>query len=541
MDTVNAHIFAALERFRDLPMQISRERTWTFGEAAAAICGVARTLAAAGVQAGDRVVLLAENSPRWFHAYMGILAAGAVVVPRGTDIGDEELAYILEHSGAHVAFAGDARMAARLPASVTVLRMDADSFPAPVAPDPAEMKAFAAAREPSDLAVLLYTSGTTGRPKGVMLEHRNLAHNIRVLPEMVDMEPGNLWVSVLPSWHTFEQTVELCGFSVGCTIVYSDKRHLREDLQRYRPHFFASVPRIWETIYENALGAIRKRGRLTWRLFRAAYACTRLWRRGNPLGLPLHLLGCRLFYRKIAGATGGRLKFAISGGGAIPPHIDEFFVAVGIRLLVGYGLTETAPVVALRPPHVNPLGTIGRAVPETELRISDAGTVQVRGPQVMRGYYQEDDLTRAVLDTEGWFDTGDLARLTEEGDLVFVGRAKETIVLSGGENVEPEPIESRILQSPLIHQVMLVGQDRKHLAALVVPEPEARPTDAQILEVLKAATGPRAGFRSFEAVHRFARIEEPFTPENGLLTQTLKMRRNVIAERYAREIDSLYA
>jgi long-chain acyl-CoA synthetase len=264
-----------------------------------------------------------------------------------------------------------------------------------------------------------------------------------------------------------------------------------------------------------------------------------MWRRGNPLGLPLHLLGRKLFYGKIARATGGRLKFAISGGGAIPPHVDEFFVNVGVRLLVGYGLTETAPVVALRDPADNVISTIGRAVPETELRISPQGTIQVRGPQVMRGYYKDEALTRAVLDPEGWFETGDLGRLTGKGDLVFVGRAKETIVLSGGENVEPEPIETAVLAEGLLHQIMIVGQDRKNLAALVVPDPEKNPTDERIHDLLRRKTGVPGGFRTFEAVHRFARVEA-FTPENGLLTPTLKMRRNRIAERYAAVVESLY-
>jgi long-chain acyl-CoA synthetase len=373
-----------------------------------------------------------------------------------------------------------------------------------------------------------------------MLEQRNIAHNIRTLPDLVGMEAGDIWVSILPAWHTFEQTVELCGFGVGCITVYSDKRRLKDDLRTHRPHFFASVPRIWETIYSGARGAIEKRGPAVRALFRAAYAGSRLWARGNPLGLPLHALGKALFYKKIRAATGSRLKVAVSGGGYIPTHVDEFFVTVGITLLVGYGLTETAPVVALRALDDNVLGTIGRAVPETEIRVGPAGTLQVRGPQIMRGYFKEPDLTRAAIDADGWFDTGDIARITEKGDIIFVGRAKETIVLSGGENIEPEPIESSILRSPLVHQVMLVGQDRKTLAALVVPEPDACPTGEQIRAELVQRTGLPGGFRTFEAVHKFALLDEPLSFENGLLTQTLKMKRNVIADRYKDAIDRLY-
>jgi long-chain acyl-CoA synthetase len=537
MDTVIAFLFGALERYATRPMQVARDRTWTYAEAADAIHGVARRLAELGVRPGDRVALIAENAPRWFHAYAGILAAGAIVVPRGIDIGDQELGHILDHSGSTVVLAGSAQVAARVPGKRRVLPLDDPDFPEPLAADEGTLRGYAARTGSHDLAVILYTSGTTGHPKGVMLEQRNIAHNIRVLPALVGIEPGDTWVSVLPSWHTFEQTVELVGVSCGCEIVYSDKRRLRDDLRQHRPHYFASVPRIWETIYKGATDAIRKRGRLVGLLFDAAYRGTRAWRRGNPLGLPLHLLGRQLFYGKILAATGGRLKYAISGGGAIPRHVDEFFVNVGIPLLVGYGLTETAPVVALRDPRDNVIGTIGRAVPETELRISPHGTIQVKGPQVMRGYYKDEQMTRAVLDAEGWFETGDLGRMTEKGDLVFVGRAKETIVLLGGENVEPEPIEGALMRTGLFQQVVIVGQDRKTLAALVVPEPGV--TDERIHDTLRKCTGTTGGFRSFEAVTRFARVEA-FSPENGFLTHTLKMRRNLIAAHHANVIDSLY-
>ena len=537
MNTVNGYLFRALAAYSHLPMQIQRDRTWTYGDAARAIHGVARALAATGVRPGDRVALVAENSPRWFHAFAGILAAGGVAVPRGVDIGDEELHYILEHSECKVAFAENGRVAARLPAGVECLRFD-EGFPEPADMDATTLEDYAGARAPEDLAVILYTSGTTGRPKGVMLEQRNIAHNIRTLPPLVGIETGDLWVSVLPSWHTFEQTVELCGFSIGCITVYSDKRRLRDDLRKHRPQYFASVPRIWESIYKSARDAIDHRGPMIRELFRAARTGSRWWRRGNPLGWPLHALGRALFYGKVAAATGGRLKLAVSGGGYIPRHIDDFFVAVGIKLLVGYGLTETAPVIALRARDDNVLGTIGRAVPETEIRIGPQGTFQVRGPQVMRGYYKDEELTRSVLDAEGWFDTGDLGRLTAKGDLIFIGRAKETIVLSGGENVEPEPIETSVLQSSFIQQVMVVGQDRKTLGALVVPEEEAAPE--RIRDELKRLTGRAAGLRALEGVNRFVMIDEPFSFENGLLTQTLKMKRNVIAERYAAEIDGMY-
>jgi len=541
METVNRYLFDALERFADTPMQVRRDRTWTYADAARAIHGVALRLAALGVQKGDRVAVIAENSPRWLHTLGGILAVGGVAVPRGEDTGDNELQFILEHSGCRVAFTGSERQTGRMPDGIEVVPIyDDDAFPAPADPGPETLREYAARAQPEDLVLILYTSGTTGDPKGVMLEHRNVAHNIRVLPDLVGMKHRDVWVSILPSWHTFEMTIELASFARGTTTVYSDKRRLRDDLRNHRPHFFASVPRIWETIHDGALHALRKKGALLHGLFRATYASTRMWRRGNPLGLPLHLLGKKLFYGKIAAATGGRLKCAISGGGYLPAHIDNFFADIGVTLVIGYGLTETSPVVAVRPPGDNVLGTIGRAVPETEIRVGATGTFQIRGPQVMRGYYKNEQGTKAVLDDDGWFDTGDLGRITGNGDLVFLGRAKETIILSGGENIEPEPIENNIVRSSLVDQVMIVGQDRKTVAALIVANPEATPTREQIEAELKRRTGPAVGLRPIETIHRFALLDEGFTNDNGLLTQTLKKRRNRIAERYRDVIAKLY-
>jgi long-chain acyl-CoA synthetase len=275
METVNRYLFAALEQHADRPMQIRRDRVWTYREAAEAVHGIVRELHDRGVRPGDRVALIAENSPRWFHVYLAILAAGGVAVPRGVDIGADEMRRIVEHSGSRLIFAENAEAAARAGDGPPVIRLDDDAFPEPVPAGPDVLRAWAAARAPDDLAVLLYTSGTTGRPKGVMLEHKSLAHNIRVLPPIVDMQAGDAWVSILPSWHTFEQTIELCGHAIGCVTIYSDRRRLRDDLAKHRPQFFASVPRIWETIHDAARKKIEERGGLVRALFRATYAGSR--------------------------------------------------------------------------------------------------------------------------------------------------------------------------------------------------------------------------------------------------------------------------
>ncbi|MFQ5844245.1 MAG: AMP-dependent synthetase/ligase [Planctomycetota bacterium] len=543
MQTINRYAFRALKRHAARPLQISADGRWTYAEAARAAQGVASELERLGVQKGDRVALLAENSPRWLHAFLGVLARGAVAVPRGEETPQAELRWILRHSGARVAFVGSPRIAARVPAGVACIPLFGEGFPTPAAVTGEVLGDYAEAARPDDLAVLLYTSGTTGRPKGVMLEQRNIAHNLRCLPPLVRIETGDLWVTILPPWHTFELTVELCSLALGCTTVYSDKRRFRSDLREHRPQFFAAVPRIWESLCCAALDGIRKRSPAVRALWRLCFGGSRLARRQNPLGVPLHALGKRLFYDRMAAATGGRLKYGISGGGAMPAHVDEFFAVAGVTIRVGYGLTETAPVVAVRRPERNILGTIGQPLPETEVRVGPQGTFQVRGPQVMRGYYGEEEATARVLDVDGWLDTGDLGRITPDGDLVFAGRLKETIVLAGGENVEPEALESRILEHPAVAQVMVVGQDRKTLGALIAPtDHDAGDPDLEraLREALLECTGERGGFRGVERVTRFRVLSEPFTVENGLLTPTLKMRRNEIAARYAAEIDALY-
>jgi len=544
LETVNRYLFEALLRHASRPMQVVHDTTWTYSDVAKCVHGVAGWLTEKGIGPGDRVAMIAENSPQWLHAYLGILAVGGVVVPRGEDTAPADLEYILEHSGAKLVFAGNQKAAAVLPDHYDITCLDADDFPAPADVDEATVRGYAAAVKEEDIAVILYTSGTTGKPKGVVLEHRNIGHQLRVLPPLVNIEAGDVWVSILPPWHTFEQTVELAAFQSGSVTIYSDKRRLRDDLRKHHPHFFASVPRIWESVKAGALHAIEKKSPLVAKLFAFSYAGSRAMRRGNPLGVFGHMLGKALFYPKVAAATGGRLKCAISGGGYLPAHVDEFFDIVGVKLIIGYGLTETAPVIAIRRPEDNVLGTIGRAVPETEFRIAPEGTIQVRGPQIMRGYYKDDELTKSVLHDSGWFDTGDLVKISDKGDLTFVGRAKETIVLSGGENIEPEPIENRIKESALIDQVMLVGQDQKTLGALVVVSedtPTGDETTGAVRDILRATTGTAAGHRPIEAVNRFHIVTDPFSPENGLMTQTLKLKRNVIAKQYAEEIAALYA
>jgi long-chain acyl-CoA synthetase len=406
------------------------------------------------------------------------------------------------------------------------------------------------------------------------------------------------FVSILPTWHTFERTIEYIVLDSGIELHYSGKRTVRQDVLTIRPSFMVGVPRVWETFYRAVAGAVEKlpprKRALVERALAGSREFHRLGRRANGVEIEpparvvrpgllarallrlrqapllLHeILARKLVYAKLKAALGGELRIAISGGGPLPPDVDEFFVRAGLPFLNGYGLTETAPVVCVRLPERNVLGTIGPPLPRTEVRIVDEagkdvgrevrGVIQVRGPQVMSGYFRNEAASRACLTADGWFDSGDLGLVSSEGDVMIVGRAKDTIVLTGGENVEPENIETSLLASPLILDVVVVGHARKTLGALIVPNIEivrmrvsGLPEDApeQIVsrpevdvlirsEVSRLVCGER-GFRTFETVSRLAYLARPFSTEDGTLTATLKKRRRVIEERYQELIARLF-
>ncbi|HEY9844788.1 MAG TPA: AMP-binding protein, partial [Candidatus Caenarcaniphilales bacterium] len=359
------------------------------------------------------------------------------------------------------------------------------------------------------LATLIYTSGTSGKPKGVMLSHGNLLHQITTLDSVIQPHPGDRTLSILPTWHSYERAAEYFLFSRGCTQIYTNLRHVKRDLQQFKPHYMVSVPRLWESIYEGVQKQFQEQSPRQQQLIDFFFSTSQRYinarrivqklslKQLNPstaerlaAGLqmsvlgPLHTLGNKLVYRKVRQAMGGSFKQSISGGGSLAMHLENFFEIVGIQVLVGYGLTETSPVLTARRPWRNLRGSAGQPIPETEIRIVDPrsrltrepgqrGLIMARGPQIMQGYYQNPEATAQVIDAEGWFDTGDLGWLTPQQDLVITGREKDTIVLSNGENIEPQPIEDACLRSPYIDQIVLVGQDQRSLGALIVPNLQA--------------------------------------------------------------------
>ncbi len=596
----------------------------TYRQMAGAIRTFASGLQALGVENRTHVALFADNSHRWFIADQGIMTAGGMNAVRSATAEKEELVYIAGHSESTVLVVETLALLKRLydrldalPIALVILLSDEE----PPTDERLKILNFgqlmALGQErpytpvtikPEDLATLIYTSGTTGQPKGVMLSHRNLLHQINTLESVVQPQPGDRVVGILPSWHSFERTAEYFLLSRGCTQTYSSIRHLKADLKATKPQYMVGVPRLWESIYEGAQKQFREQSpgkqKLIFTFFGLSQryvenlwryqdmkidepnlpSLKRLWSGLMALALwPLHQLGKKLVYGKVSEATGGQVNQLISGGGSLARHIDIFFEIIGVQLIVGYGLTETAPVLSARRPWRNLRGAAGQPIPLTEVKIVDLdtrqelpqggqGLVLARGPQIMEGYYRNPEATQKAIDPEGWFDTGDLGWISRDGNVVLTGRAKDTIVLTNGENIEPQPIEDACIRSKYIDQIMLVGQDQRSLGALLVPNLETLqawavgqalfvavpgddtlpPADCTAVTLddervqklfrdeLSREVKDRPGYRPDDRVGPFRLSLEPFSIDNGLLTQTLKVRRPVVTARYRDMIDAMF-
>ncbi|CAI0397640.1 unnamed protein product [Linum tenue] len=474
------------------------------------------------------------------------------------------------------------------------------------APDSRSMHLFETISS-DDIATLMYTSGTTGNPKGVMLTHKNLLHQINNLWDIVPAIPGDRFVSMLPSWHAYERACEYFIFTCGVEQVYTTVRNLKDDLRHYQPHYIISVPLVFETLYSGiqkqissssmlrkALARFLIRVSLTYmemkRIYKGMYLTSKeqqqpsyltamfdwLWARViAAILLPVHMLAKVLVYRKIRSAI-GISKAGISGGGSLPSYVDRFFEAIGINVQNGYGMTETAPVTAARRLNLNVLGSIGHPIRHTEFKIVEPetnetlppgtkGVVKVRGPQVMKGYYKNPWATEQVLDKDGWLNTGDIGWIAPHhsigrsrncgGIIVLEGRAKDTIVLSTGENVEPLELEEAAMKSNLIQQIVVIGQDQRRLGALVVPNEEevllaakkasivddhaTAISQDQVNRLLYDELRSRTAACSFQ-IGPILVVDEPFTIDNGMMTPTMKIRRDKVAAKYKQQIADLY-
>jgi long-chain acyl-CoA synthetase len=585
---------------------------------------LATALIAQGLQAREHVGLIADNRFEWILSDYGILLAGAADVPRGTDITDSEMVYILTHSDARMVFIENAAVLQRLLACrnqlhsirTIILMTPCDSVPEGVhrlgdlLADGAKRRAQgdrsaierARAVTPEDLFTIIYTSGTTGTPKGVQLTHANMCSQIDNLP--LALRAGDRALSILPVWHSYERVFEMLCISRGVGTYYTTLRGIAEDLKTVKPSVMASAPRLWENLYLKILANVKSAPPNRQALFHLAYRATRNVKRAQRFFLgqqldvhgrsPLQSLRLALQHalswlvsiipatlldglvlKKIRAIVGGKFRGTISGGGALQPHVDEFFNFIGIPVLEGYGMTETAPVLAVRTWQNLVIGSVGPFYPHTEVRIVDLadgailypdstrrgggrglrGEIHVKGPQVMRGYYKDPEATARVL-RDGWMNTGDIGMVTFNDTLKILGRSKDTIVLLNGENVEPVPIESRLVESPYIDQCMVVGQDQKCLAALIVPSFEhfrlaginvssigelivLQEAHQLVDDDIRELVNHSHGFKSFERVTAWRFVSKPFEVGDEM-TSTFKLKRHVITERYAPLITEMF-
>jgi long-chain acyl-CoA synthetase len=444
---------------------------------------------------------------------------------------------------------------------------------------------------PADTATILYTSGTTGRPKGVMLSHGSIMHNVTSVHASIAPDPGATWLSVLPVWHSFERTVEYCSLSFGSTIAYSRPSEWKifDDLNALHPDYLVIVPALLEAM-EKSLG---KKARFIEALFvrfekfyqvfsgfimgryprfRREERLLEIFAALPPLILlsPLKLASHFILRNRVKGLLGGHLKAIICGGAPLPAYLDRYFAAIGVNVLEGYGLTEASPIVSMRPERAPVLGTVGRPLPSTEVRIvgengealpaGRKGGVQVRGPQVMLGYYKDPVATRQVISPDRWLTTGDAGIMTLDGNLVITGRLKHAIVMRSGERVEPEPIEMVIQESPFVQEAVVVGDSRESLGLLIVPNMDSLRRLAESRRIPwtdpKELVGNPAVFRFFQEevqsrlvnngiyfpggkAPRIALLPSDFEVGREL-TRTLSKRREVITEMYGGVIDRLY-
>ncbi len=538
-------------------------------------------LRALGVAKGDRVAILSENRPEWGIADFAAQAAGAATVPIFTTFAEEQVAYLLKDSGAKAAFCSSAELAkiAHVRDACPALRyvvvfgggrgqMSLEDLHQRGAAVPAtEFDESAKSVAPDDLATIIYTSGTTGEPKGAMLTHANIRSNIDAAEPLFTLQTGDVLLSFLPVAHSFERFVDYLAFHHGISIWYLENVELLpQALGEVRPHLFAAVPRVYEKMNARIQDAIAKASPLRRRLFGWAVGLgmERLsyLQSGSsvPSALALRLkIADKLVFSKIKARLGGRFKFCISGGAPLGKELAEFFWAAGVELYEGYGLTETSPVLSANRPASWRLGTVGQALPGVTLRIAADGEILAKGPNVMKGYWQKLDETKATFDADGWFLTGDVGFLDAEGFLTITDRKKELIVSAYGKNTAPAPIENALKTVPYVVSAAVVGDRRKFLAALVVPDWD------RLLETLRkqhVTETDRGVLASHPEVHRllqagidsvnrklphesqikaFAVLPRDFSIESGELTPTLKLKRRVITKTYAATIDRMYA
>ncbi len=544
-----------------------------------------------GVRPGRRVGLLSESRPEWVIADLAILTCGAVTVPLYPTLPAAQVGYILADAGATVVVAADETQAAKvravwpeLPDLQALIVIDA---PAEAPPTGREMtcaavqarghqrllredglarryKEAVAAIAPDQLATIIYTSGTTGDPKGVMLAHGALVANLEDVRSMVSIGQDDEALSFLPLSHAFERLVIYLYLLQGTTVTFAESLDtIARDMLRVRPTVMTGVPRVYEKVHARVMEAVAqgsalRRGLFHWAL-RVGHACRAAPLAGTRPSLPARLalpLADRLVLSKVRARTGGRLRFAVSGGAPLPTAVGDFLFSVGIPVLEGYGLTETAPVLTVNPERAPRTGTVGQVLPRVELRLAADGEILARGPNLMRGYHNQPEATAEAL-AGGWFHTGDIGRLDDDGYLIITDRKKELLVTAGGKNIAPQPIEQQLKQHALVAEAVLVGDRRPFVSALIMPDFAAltatlgEPAAADHAALVARADVQRrfdgivdavnADLPPHEQVRRHVLVPAELGIASGELTPTLKVKRRVVEEKWRDYIEALYA
>ncbi len=567
--------FAQAEALGDAPwLWAKRDGAYhplSWRQVAGDVSALARGLGALGIEPGDRVALVAENRPEWAIADFAIMAAGAVTVPAYTTNTPADHRHVLGNSGAKAVIISTTALCARVAAAVEgtdvrhliVLEPPPPAVSATVAMHrwsdvlergeaaPDDVRATAARLEPDALACLIYTSGTGGAPKGVMLSHRAMLHNCRGALGLFDSLglDHEVFLSILPLSHAYEHTVGLMfPCSIGAEIYYAEGiNELNRNFAEARPTVVLCVPRLYEVMRDRILAQVERAGGIKARMLHKAIELgSRRYHDPRSLGLVDRVIDGvldHLVRGRVAARFGGRLKAFISGGAPLNPEVGLFFVALGVRVLQGYGQTEAAPVVSVNRPERNRLDSVGPPLEGVTVRIAPDGEILIQGDLVMQGYWREPAATAQVL-RDGWLHTGDIGLIDGDGIIRITDRKKDIIVVSGGDNVAPQRVEGVLALEPEIAQVAVFGDKRPHLVALIVPAADLarsiRDPDELHKAVARGVTRANAKLSGIERVKRFALAPEPFGIDNGLMTATLKIRRHAVLAHHRDLIEGLY-
>lgn len=587
---------AVAGRSAEVVMQYKRNRAWhdiTGAQLDERVRNTALGLHSLGVRRGDRVALLAESCPEWSISDYGILCSGGVTVPVYPTQALNQVGFILRNSGARVLFVGGSKLLRRIQPVLDGLKKDEAptivTFEATGADDgrlmtladleargaelrtrsPELFRELQSQPAPDDLATIIYTSGTTGEPKGVMLSHRNLVFDVLSSGSVFKLRPDDLALSFLPLSHVFERTVLYIYMHFGVKIAFArGVEYVAEDIKEIRPTIVTAVPRLFERIYSTINKRAAEAAPWQQKVFHRALAVGRkyavLLDRGEriPLGLALeHRILDRLVFQKWRDAVGGRMRFFLSGGAALPSELAYIFLGAGILILQGYGLTETSPVVAVNRPDANRVGTIGQVIPGVRVRVAEDGELLVQGDIVMQGYYRQAEESEHVLqrhDDGVWFYTGDIGAIDADGFIRITDRKKDLLKTSLGKYIAPQPIENTIRSLPLVEQVIVIGNHRKYPSALIVPNFDALRAYAATLQIAvkehadlvrhpriieyfkKKIDEATRELAPHEKIKKIALLDEEFSVEGGELTPTLKVRRKFVEDKHRDLIDGLY-